>query len=133
MVAWAIARMLRGTYYAMNGHQLNEAGAQCVNVPNAYRAALGVGVWFGDASSWIGREDAVTRWTPMSPRVRLESGDVVVWRNLGGGPAGHTALVVDGQLVGAELLLQQNNPLGAPCTLERYDTRAASGFLRVRV
>lgn len=123
---------LRGTYLEQNG-QLgpNPAGAQCVNPCNAVFQALGAPGLYGNASTWIGRDDDYRDWIGGPSIIRLQVGDIAVFRTALVGPNGHVDVVLDGSR-SPYAGMDQNWPLGSPVAEVWHYRESLAGVLRVR-
>lgn len=125
-------RRWRGVYLIGGGTAgPNPSGNQCTNVPNVYWQSLGLPSKFGSASDWIGADDEFREWKPLSDLLRLETGDVAVFKVSASGPSGHVDLVLDGSKV-PYAGLDQNWPIGAPVAEVWHMPTDLAGILRVR-
>jgi hypothetical protein len=130
--AWKLAwRNLHAPLVVNGSIGLNPAGAQCVNVPNAYWDELGLPAFYGNAAEWVGRADASRVWLPASERLWVFAGDVAVIGASGDFPEGHVVLVLDASR-SPYIGVQQNSPAGSPVGLCRLSPSLPSGFIRVR-
>jgi len=131
VAAWRFARRWAGEYLVQNGRfGVNESGAQCVNVLNTFWERLGAPNISGDASAFIAAHvpGLVFHWSNSGGRP--QAGDGLVMRPGGMYPRGHVALVLNG--VGPDVVvLEQNEPLGAPCERGRLPRAQAVGWVRI--
>lgn len=128
---WEFYWETRGAFLFGNGSLgRNPYGAQCVNLPNDFWATMGIPSIAGNASEWVGAEDAYRKWVPATTPIRMVHGDVCVFRPEWVGPNGHVSIVLDGRrsLVAT---FDQNWPLGSPVSEVWHHPASVAGVLRI--
>lgn len=132
MRTWAFARATIGAFLVRNGSLgINPYGAQCVNVPNCFWQRLGLPAIEGNAGDWVGILAAGRRWIQSGAGRRPEAGDCLVFPPSPSMPFGHVDITLDGHGRGLVLGVDQNFPIGSPCSQVWHDLGLVAGWIRV--